>query len=545
MSLDPATLSPNAAWAPLKATDWSLDNARHLLHRIGFSATPDRVAQAYKQGLQATLQQAFGTIRKLPEPESVATLVQKRAELAAAIRAGQDTSMMVAPRGRGAAPPPAAQAAGARRGGAAAAPGASADATTAAALRQRQLNQELMQFERQVFLDYVQEWLAFAAKPENSAQENLVLFLGNVLVVGQNKVKDPRRLYNHANLLRTTYQQPYPDIVKAVTYSPAMIQYLDLNTSVAGVPNENYAREVMELFTLGEGHYTENDIKEAARSLTGVVIRQQLGQEQGDFARARWDSGTKTIFGRTGQWGAEDVIDLIFQQPAAHTLLPRRFLAYYLTQDPLPAPYVEELGRQWQQTGWKVDALARLVFSSKLFYQPEFRLGLIKSPLQYYLGLMQDLNLDVSPIEGGPGSAFQNLQAMGQEPFNPPNVRGWLGGKNWINSSTFAARRQLVQQLFTPLNERALTADQLAKLQAARAAGRGAIVMDDSRLQGLADKSNAELTDAMLSYFLAGEPNDTYRHTILDYLDNDRAPRLQAVRDIAVALFQSPEYHLC
>lgn len=530
MSLDPATLSPNAAWAPLKADDWSPDHARHLLHRIGFSATPDRVAQAYKQGLQATLQQAFGTIRKLPEPESVATLVQKRAELAAAIRAGEDTSMMVA-RPRAAAPPPAA-------------PGGVADATTEAALRQRQLNQELMQFERQVFFDYVQQWLAFAAKPENSAQENLVMFLGNVLVVGQNKVRDPRRLYNHANLLRTSYQQSYPDLMKAVTYSPAMIQYLDLNTSVAGVPNENYAREVMELFTLGEGHYTENDIKEAARALTGVVIRQQLGQEQGDFARPRWDSGSKTIFGRTGQWGPEDVIDLIFQQPAARTLLPRRFLAYYLAQDPLPAPYVEELGRQWQQMGWKVDALARKVFSSKLFYQPQFRLGLIKSPLQYYLGLIQDLNLDVSPLEG-PGSAFQSLQAMGQEPFNPPNVRGWLGGKNWINSSTFAARRQLVQQLFNPLNERALTADQQAKLQAARAAGHGDIVMDNARLQNLAQKSNEELTDAMLNYFLAGEPNDAYRADILDYLNNDHAPRLQAVREVAIALFQSPEYHLC
>ncbi len=530
MSLDPAKFPPTLAWSPLRAEDWSLDNARHLLHRIGFSATPDRVAQAYRQGPQATLEQAFGAVHNFAEPESLATLAQKRAELVSSERAAaQDGGM--APRG-------------ARPGGAraAAATGTTPDAANAQALRQRQLNQEINQLERQAFLDYVQSWLAFAAKPENSAQENLVMFLSNVLVVGQSKVKDPARLYHHTNLLRTMYQRPYPEIMKAVTYSPAMIQYLDLNTSTAGVPNENYAREVMELFTLGEGHYTEGDIKEAARALTGIIIRPQLGGEQGAFVRNRWDPNMKTLFGKQGLWGAADVIDLIFQQNAARTHLPKRFLATYLSQDPLPTPYLEELGRQWQASGWKIDTLARTVFLSKIFYQPEFRRVLIKSPIQYFLGLCQDLNLDVSPFEG---QVFQTLRGMGQEPFNPPNVRGWLAGRNWINSSTLAARRQFVQQLFNPLNERGLPADQQMKLKAARDAGRGSITMDNVRLQNLAEKSDGELTDAMLSYFLAGEPTDAYRRSILDYLQTTPGSRLQVVRDVAVALFQSPEYHLC
>lgn len=535
MSLDPANFPPTLAWSPLKADDWSLDNARHLLHRIGFSATPDRVALAYRQGLQVTLEQAFGSVRHLEEPVELTTLAQKRAELVSAERAANADPSMAPPGPRGG------------RAGTAPAPasasgsGAASDAANAVALRQRQLNLEINQLERQSFLDYVQTWLAFAAKPENSAQENLVMFLSNVLVVAQSKVKDPVRLFKHTNLLRSLYQRPYTEIMKAVTYSPAMIQYLDLNTSSVGVPNENYAREVMELFTLGEGHYTEKDIKEAARALTGIIIRPQLGEEQGSFARNRWDADSKTIFGKTGNWGANDVIDLIFQQPAAKAHLPKRFLAYYLSETPLPTPYLDSLGQQWAGSGWRVDNLARTVFSSKLFYLPEFRRALIKSPIQYYLGLCQDLNLDVSPFEG---QLFQTLRSMGQEPFNPPNVRGWLGGKNWINSSTLAARRQVVQQLFNPVNERGLSADLQMKLKAARDAGHGTIAMDNSRLQSLADKSNDDLTDAMLNYFLAGDPTEGYRKAILDFLQSNPGPRLETVRSVAVTLFQSPEYNL-
>ncbi len=421
------------------------------------------MAQAVKVGLDATLQEAFGLVRPFPQIATLGEYTQKRAELVAAQRSAGPV-----------APPKAA-----------AANPATAVPDPAAQARQK-LNQEINQLERQSFLDYVQSWLAFAAKPENSAQENLVMFLSNVLVVAQSKVKDPTRLYAHTNLLRAMWQKSYPNIIKAVTYSPAMIQYLDLNTNERNGPNENYAREVMELFTLGEGHYTESDIKEAARALTGIVITNEVGT----LVPRRWDPGTKTIFGKSGIFGANDVVDLIFQQPASHTHLPKRFLAYYLTTDPLPPAYLDELGLQWQRAGLRVVSLARQVFSSQLFYRPEYRGALIKSPIQYYLGLCQDLNIDVSPFEG---QIFNTLRAMGQEPFNPPNVRGWLAGKNWINSSTFAARRQMVQQMFNPTNEKGLTADLQAKLAAARAAGQGVISMDNQRLQALAEKSTRKL----------------------------------------------------
>ena len=512
MTLDPAKFTPTQAWSPLKPEDWNQDAARHLLHRIGFSATPDRVDQVFKQGLQKTLDDAFGTVRPFTPPESLAAYVQKRSELIAGQRMG--------------APPPLSNKAAIRIGQGAAIP------------PQRQLAMDLNQLQQQAFHEFVQAWLTFAAQPENSPQENLTMFLANVLVVAQSKVKDPERIHNHINLLRTSFQQPYPQIIKVVTYSPAMIQYLDLNTSVVGVPNENFAREVMELFTLGEGHYTENDIKEAARALTGIVVV----NEQGFFARRRWDNTVKTIFGKSGNFGAADVADLIFQEPAARTHLPKRFLAYFLSPDALPAPYMTELGNQWSHNQFRVDQLARTVFSSQLFYRPEFRGAMIKTPIQYYLGLCQDLSLDVSPFEN---LVYQNLKSMGQEPFNPPNVRGWLGGKNWINSSTFAARRQQVQQMFNPTNTRNLTADLQGKLLAAQQAGHGEITMDNTRLQKLADKSDEEIASALLNYYLAGEATEAYRADILDYMKNNQGQRIELVRDVVVALFQSPSYHLC
>jgi uncharacterized protein (DUF1800 family) len=504
MAFTPAT-PLERAWVPLTPQEWNPELARHLLRRIGFAATPDQVDHSVYIGLPATLQEAFGQIRPMPPSPSLTNYVSQRASVELAVRqatAAGDTPQNI-----------------------------------------QMLRAKVDAMRRQAFVDSLQESMAFARQPENSAQENLVMFLSNVLVVASNKVQDPDRLLAHIALLRANWQQPYPYFCKLVTYSPAMVQYLDLNTSVRALPNENYARELMELFTLGEGHYTETDVKEAARALTGAVLPPAINPngDQAYFDTKRWDAGDKTLFGQTGPWGAYDVVDLIFTQPGARTLLPKRFLAWYLTDDPVPAPYLQSLGDLWFQKGWRIDELAKTVFSSKLFYDPSFRGALIKSPMRYYLGLCQDLELDVSPFEG---QVFQDLRAMGQEPYNPPNVRGWVGGKTWINSSTLTARRELVQQMFAPLDETRLNADQKAMLANARAAGHGQVNVTPSRIQNVVALSNPELADHFLSYFLPGEPNPAYRAALIDYLQNSVGQRPELIRETVVALLQAPLYNL-
>ncbi len=499
MALELKNVPVSSAWLPLDPKAWNDDLARHLLRRMGFAATPDGVAHSVRIGLAGTLQEAFGQLRPLNPSTTLVNFRKERDDVRT-----QATSYRQAPAG----------------------------ATP------RQIYVNLEQLRREAFTDSVHHWLEFARQPENSAQENFTLFLSDVLVVAFNKDKDPSQIFDHVDLLRRSWQMTYPELIKAVTFSPGMIRYLDLDTSYVGVPNENYARELMELFTLGEGHYTEKDVKEAARALTGIVIR----QEEGTFARPRWDPGVKTIFGAAGPWGAKDVVDLIFKQPASRTFLPHEFLAWYLTNDPVPKPYLEALGALWAERGMRLGALAEIVFSSRLFYDPQFRGTLIKSPVRYYLGLLQDLNLDVSPF---PEPVMRMLRSMGQEPFNAPNVRGWVGGKNWINSSTFAARRQLVQQLFGPANAVQLNADQRMMLADATKAGQGKITVTPDRLQNVAGLAPPDLADHFLNYFLPGAPDPAYRAYIVDYLNNSMGMQTQLVREVAEAVLQSPLYNVC
>jgi uncharacterized protein (DUF1800 family) len=505
MAFDAQILPPDQAWTPLRPDQWDAECARHLLRRTGFTAQPAQVERAYSQGLTVTLDEAFGRIRPMPQPRALVNYAATRAQYVADLRTAANDEE-----------------------------------------KTRQIGLTFNAQRRQDCRDATLEWLTFARDPANSAQEKLVQWLANILVVSFYKVNDPERLFAHSTLLRQSWQKRYPEICQAVTRSPAMIEYLDLASNHRDGPNENYARELMELFTLGEGNYTEKDVKEAARALTGVVIKTGYAttREQGDFVLDQWDFGPKTIFGKTGPWQPDDVIDLIFTQPSARTHLPGRFLTEYLAEDPLPAPYLAALGNLWVQHDWRVDELAKIVFSSKLFYDPRFRGNLIKSPIHFYVGLCQDLNLEVFPNQS---QLLPGFEAMGQQPFMPNNVRGWIGGRSWINSTTLDARCRLVEQLFTPVKETALDDDPNAmmSMSTARSPARGTAYVTPERLRSIAALSDPELADHLLGFFLPGPPDPAYRAAILDYLQNTTGSRPDLVKDVTVALLQSPLYQLC
>src|SRR5581483_4128909 len=139
-------------------------------------------------------------------------------------------------------------------------------------------------------------------------------------------------------------------------------------------------------------------------------------------------------------------------------------------------------GGAWRAAGFELRVLARQFFGSRLFYAPEFRGNFLKSPIQFYLGAVQDFGLDVAPL---PRLTLNPLRQMGQWLFYPPNVRGWVGGRNWINSATLTARRQLVEQLFSPLNENALNADEQIEILAARSNGADKFTVPDATLAPL------------------------------------------------------------
>jgi uncharacterized protein (DUF1800 family) len=315
-----------------------------------------------------------------------------------------------------------------------------------------------------------------------------------------------------------------------------MIQYLDLNQSRKQAPNENFAREMMELFVLGEGHYTEMDIKEAARAFTGYRTRPAF--DDFIFAAAQHDDGPKTVFGHTGNFTGDQVIDLAYGLPAAGAFLPHELAKFYLSDTPLPAEYLQSLGRAWSaEGGYNLRWLAGRFFGSRLFFAPEFRADFIKSPVQFYLGLVQDLGLNVTPI---PRFVVNPLRQMGQVLYQPPNVRGWVGGRSWIDSATLAARRALAEELFIAIDEEKLNADEQVELVAARTQGQDRFTVTDASLIRWARLSPGECV-ARLS-------QAAFRTALQDFLaagPSDPASQAHRLRRTIATLLESPEYQLC
>jgi len=491
-------LSPQEAWQPLAARDWNEDAARHLLRRVGWSAPPGEIARVLHDGLTATLERLFpAEPPAMPMPAAIAEVEEDTPAFARKVRA--------------------------------AAPG-----------ERRELLRQARERARNALFDLTILWLQRAVQPATAVGEKWTLFLGNVYVVAAQKVQNTALLYRHQDLLRTRGMGSAPALTKAVLRSPAMIVYLDLQQNRFGAPNENFARELMELFTLGIGHYTESDIKEAARALTGYA--QRFGEYH--FAPRLHDPGVKTVFGRTGPFNGDDVIDLIYEQKAAGTHLPARLTAFYLTEEALPEGYLDVLGEWWRGTGFDLRRLAHRYFSSRLFFDARFRGAFIKSPIQYYLGLLQDLALDVPPLPRRLEPAFRQ---MGQVPYNPPNVRGWVGGREWISSTTLDARRVVARALFLPFDEARLNADEQQAVAAARANGLNRFTVGDAYLEQYARLDPGDAAGRLLRSLLPLPADDSFRQAVAAALRGGvrSAPAAVRVRNAAVAVLEMPEYQLC
>ncbi|MBE2214811.1 MAG: DUF1800 domain-containing protein [Opitutaceae bacterium] len=491
------TLAPAEAWQPLPARDWTPEAARHLLRRTGFSARPELVAQAAAAALPEVVAHLFTPSPPLPEPFALRKLAEEFRAFEAEGRPDSEAE-------------------------------------------RRRRRREFQDKARAAFEDFGIAWLQRAADPKYSAYEKFVLFLQDIFVVAFQKVKNPVLLHAHQQLLREHGTAAYPELCKRVSRSPAMVQYLDLQQSRVEHPNENFARELLELFTLGEGNYSEDDIKEAARAFTGY--RQRGGEFA--FVRRQHDTGRKTIFGRTGAFDGDGVIDLIFDQPAAGRFLPRELVRFYLTDRPLPDEHLEAFAAQWRRDDYDTGKLLRRFFTSRLFFDPAFRGAMIKSPIHYYLGLVQDLDLDVAPF---PRLTLSALRQMGQTFFNPPNVRGWVGGRTWINSTTLAARRQLVEWLFTPLDESKLNGDEMVELVAARADGHARFNVEDATLDSLRAMEPEVAAQTVIDRGFGAAPPAELRAAMAEQFaeafrggaGNERA------RALLGALLLSPHYQLC
>lgn len=359
-------------------------------------------------------------------------------------------------------------------------------------------------------------WLKRMASPkEDALLEKMCLFWHGHFAC---ETKFSLLATQQLNTLRKYALGNFRDLLLAIARDPSMIRYLNNQQNRKLSPNENFAREVMELFTLGRGNYTETDVKEAARAFTGWS-----SNLKGEFFfRARLhDYGTKTFLGKTGEFDGTDILDMILEQPAAAVFICRKIYRYFVNEE-VDEVRVQELADSFRQN-YDIGQLMRTIFSSDWFYAPNNIGNKIKSPVELLAGLMRQLNVsDISPQ----GIIILQL-ALGQVLFRPPNVAGWPGGRYWIDNSTLLLRLNLAAAIFQAGEFNFELAPELEQDNKRQLKKLGA-VMNLEPLKQLAAISSAELSKLLLA--ATSSPS----------LKLSPASDLQALQ-----LMSSPEYQVC
>src|SRR5207245_1160627 len=338
---------------PSAADPWDRAKAAHLLGRAGFGGTPAEVARLaamrFEDAVEALLE--YERIPDGPFPEVDFSEVR---ELSLALvdlrRSGADEPTL------------------------------------------RDASQQLRRANIRKFQEIRAGWLQRMIQTSRPLQEKMVLFWHGHLVSGFPDVKSAEHMAMQLALFRQMATGSFKELILAISKDPAMLSYLDNNSNRKGKPNENYARELMELFTLGVGNFGEQDVKEAARAFTGWTF----AANEFVFRRNQHDDGLKTFLGRTGTFDGTDVIEIIFAQPAADRHLPRKLFEFFAYQGP-EEPVIDELAAIFRRSDWSVRAVLRALFRSALFYSPRTVRAQVKSPVEPVVGAVRGLGGEVPP----------------------------------------------------------------------------------------------------------------------------------------------------
>jgi hypothetical protein len=273
-------------------------------------------------------------------------------------------------------------------------------------------------------------------------QEKMALFWHGHFASNEAKVRDYRKLLGQLELFQQKGTGNFRDLTVAMAQDPAMLSFLDAGVNVKGASNENFAREIMEIFTMGVGHYTEKDIREAARAFTGwnyVDVKFVVNKDQ-------HDDGEKTFLGHTGRLDGVGVIDIIMQQPATADYIAGKIYRYFVRQD-LSPELQKQLGAVLRDGHYEITPLLEKIFLSRDFYSPASVGTQIKSPVQ--LAVSTYKKLGAKNIPGVP-DFNQATAALGQQLFSPPTVAGWAGGQSWITPGLLLERGNLARDILFP-----------------------------------------------------------------------------------------------
>lgn len=465
--------------------EWNTDSALHLLRRAAFGGTPEMAAR----------------LARMPQQDAVRSLLEETppADPPPATNAGFRSEFREAQR--------------------------MATRNDAGALMRRR---ELQQAERRSMEELRAWWLRRMTADRGAAREKLALFWHSHFATSITKVRSAHLMLLQNETLRNLAPAPLPDLLFAMASDPAMLVWLDGARSNASNPNENFAREFLELFSLGEGHYDEKDVREAARAFTGWVVPPEGSGAR--FVPRRHDSGRKTLLGKTGELDARGAVEIVCGQSRCAEFITRKLWEFYAYPSPEP-PLVAELSALYRKDGLSTGKLLAAMFTHPAFYSPRARASQVKSPVQWVVQASRELNRQPLP----PGVALPLLAELGQNLFAPPSVKGWDGGPAWINSGTLI-RRSNTALLFTvaapPLPDAA--ADDMDE------AAWQTVAPPDAR------RTADELTHRLTSLLLAAPASHATRDRLARELSARHFPcDTQTVREAAKVLLSAPEYQLC
>ncbi|MBW8685628.1 DUF1800 domain-containing protein [Chitinophaga sp. B61] len=405
---------------------------------------------------------------------------------------------------------------------------------------------ELNRMNRQGIKDLNIQWMNEMVQTRHPLREKMALFWhGHFACRTQNVLFNQQLL----QVIRENALGNFGELLTAVSKSPAMLQFLNNQQNYKAHPNENFAREVMELFTMGRGHYTEQDIREAARAFTGWGY-----EADGSFTvrPKRHDNSSKTILGKQGNFNGDDVLKILLEQRQTATFITEKIYRYFVDDTPDTAR-ITILADKFYTSGYDIGALMQHIFNADWFYDQRLIGTRIKSPVELLVGIRKTVPVAFEKEEVM--VSFQ--QVLGQVLFYPPNVAGWPGGRNWIDSSSLMYRMQLPKMILyekefniTPKEitpemgmgsyKVTMQLNEAVKKQYARKIK--GIINWEALLKEYEKTPRVELADAIAASLL--QANKQVSKGLLENYA-DASSRESYIKTVAIAVMSTPEYQLC
>jgi uncharacterized protein (DUF1800 family) len=382
-------------------------------------------------------------------------------------------------------------------------------------------------------------WLYVMLHGAHPLREKLTLFWHNHFATSIVKVQNSELMFRQNCLLRTHALDKFGPLLQEISRDCAMLLWLDSNRNVAGQPNENYARELMELFSLGVGSYSEADIREAARAFTGW----QTDGKNFTFQARMHDGGSKAVLGRTGNWNGDDIVRIVLAQPVTARFLVRKLYRFFISENVEPPDrLLAPLAEAFRANDYDIAALVRTMLSSRHFYSEHAFRQKVKSPVEFIVGAVNSVirNTDQSPLPSQ--SLVGRLSAMGQSLFAPPNVKGWPGGRDWLNTSTLLERDNFAAALASgsvwtgpPPRTTVTTTNGIV--------ARGSPRPEFDTAAHDAAREPDEVVRALIDLHLSGGVRPEVQKKLVAFLSAGPAVG-QQIREVVHAIMTTPEYQL-